>query len=331
NTASMIEERAALASALPGLLFDLVQVRGVESLQVGVITTDMGSGGILVPTCDGPRWGNDGVLRAARIPTPSGCSETRPPFLEYGAGGATIGELTPELQCLIDVGAEGCGFEQPLEASLKALSPLVAQPWTAPGYAAPAFELGSGGHGDAANAGFVRSDAVLAVVVVSDEDDCSVHDPRLFDPASTVYREELNLRCVLSEDEALHPLSRYVDGLLALRSTAHRLVYGPIVGIPSDLEPHGAEPVDFGVLVDDDLAIRDDRMEIRLASSGARLMESCAAPGRGDALPPLRTVRVGQQLERRGAHVTVRSLCTDDLDLGPIADRIGDAMRSTCM
>ncbi|HEV3485648.1 MAG TPA: hypothetical protein VG106_09590, partial [Vicinamibacterales bacterium] len=53
-------------------------------------------------------------------------------------------------------GTGGCGFEQQLEAVLKALSPASPTAWTAAGYVAPTFFAGSTGHALGANAGFVR-------------------------------------------------------------------------------------------------------------------------------------------------------------------------------
>src|SRR3990167_8457413 len=56
-------------------------------------------------------------------------------------------------------GGGGCGFEPPLAAMRAALGPL------------------------AANAGFLRPDAALAVLILADEDDCPVASPTFFAPA----------------------------------------------------------------------------------------------------------------------------------------------------
>ncbi|HEY8431939.1 MAG TPA: hypothetical protein VIL20_26360 [Sandaracinaceae bacterium] len=69
----------------------------------------------------------------------------------------------------------------------KALTPTAPQPWTHPDYvpvgdpsAPPGLERpffrGSSPHGDRANAGFVRARSVLAIVTLTDDDDCSAHD-----------------------------------------------------------------------------------------------------------------------------------------------------------
>ena len=66
------------------------------------------------------------------------------------------GTLPDALSCISSVGDAGCGLEAPLEAMKRALD---------------------GSHPE--NAGFVRRGALLAVVILTDEDDCSA-DPALF-------------------------------------------------------------------------------------------------------------------------------------------------------
>jgi hypothetical protein len=62
--------------------------------------------------------------------------------------------------CMAGLGTTGCGFEQPLEALFKALD------------------------NNPANVGFIREQARLAVLLVTNEDDCSASNPQLFDPTA---------------------------------------------------------------------------------------------------------------------------------------------------
>jgi hypothetical protein len=64
-------------------------------------------------------------------------------------------DLAFQVACLAALGTVGCDFQQPLRASSKAVSTEV-------------------------NSDFLRGEALLAVVVVSDEDDCSIRDGALF-------------------------------------------------------------------------------------------------------------------------------------------------------
>ena len=74
NSNSMQEEQASLAEQLPRLIQVLASgdqdgdgiedFPPVKSLQVGVITSDMGTGGFSVPTCSDSNFGDDGKLRS---------------------------------------------------------------------------------------------------------------------------------------------------------------------------------------------------------------------------------------------------------------------------
>jgi hypothetical protein len=321
NTSSMGVEQQSLATHLPRLLSALSS--RFDSIQVGVVTSDMGAGGFRVPSCLLPDFGDDGLLRTEGSSALMGCDPMYPSFLTWTPGSpVTVEDFGAELGCLTTVGVEGCGFEQPLEALLKALTPAVAQRWTAAGFVQ--IGTGSGGalgapffrrtqpHGDGPNVGFVRDDSVLAIVVVTDEEDCSARDANLFDPDSRTYPTDLNLRC-FAHAAALHSIDRYVEGFLQLRRHPSRLVYAVIAGVPPDLLPHFRGPVDWDRLISPDLAIRDVRMQERVdPSMPNRLVPSCNVAGRGVAFPPIRMLQTARALESRGARVGVGSICQDD-------------------
>ncbi len=323
TSGSLTSEQQALAAQLPWLFQILAtgdldgdrvaDFRPFDTVHAGVITADMGTGGFTVPTCANSSFGDDGILRTASAPAaPLWCAASYPSFIEWRASDAPEAIARP-LTCL-SAGTRGCGFEQPLEAVLKALSPAAANAGTAANYASPRFLGNTAGHGDRAHAGFVRDDSLLAIVVFSDEDDCSARDPELFNRDSAAYNADLNLRCFAFAGEALHPLDRYVDGLLQLRRSPDRLAFMPIVGIPRDLEPGPGQPIDFPPLIGADLSVRDDRMRQRVdPASPTRLFPSCNEADTGLAFPPLRIVRVASMLEERGARVGLASICTSDL------------------
>ncbi|MGE0792389.1 MAG: hypothetical protein AB7S26_42335 [Sandaracinaceae bacterium] len=351
NSSSMSEEQHNLVRALPRFVTTLMtgdldadgDVAGdlepddldfppPVRLQIGVVTSDMGTGGSTVPTCSNSMFGDDGLLSTVGDLTRSGCDATYPSFLGFFTGGDPT-RFASDVACVMSTGTQGCGFEQPLEAVLKALSPTVDQPWTATGFAAPRFFMDSEGNGDVENAGFVQFDSVLAIVMLTDEDDCSARDPDLYDVRSTTYPDDPNLRCVVYEEEALHPIARYVDGLIQLRRAPGHLVFAPIVGIPADLAPMGFEPVDYARLVSDDPTVRDERMVPRVdPANPQRMLTSCREPATGLAYPPTRIARVAEGLERRGAQVTVRSICEPDLGwtMTGVLDRIREALDGTC-
>ena len=336
NSGSLGEEQVKLWYELPNLMVRLasgdIDLDGVpdraplRDLHVGVVTTDMGTGGFVVPTCADADFGDDGRLRSQGN-TGAGCPATFPPFLAFLAGGADAPErFAADVACVAVAGTGGCGFEQQLEAGLKALSPVGPTAWTAPGYEAPTFFRGTTGHGDIA--GFIRADSVLAIVMLSDEDDCSARDPEIFNPASATYgATDLNLRCFAHEDAALHPVSRYVDGLLQLRRSPGRLVFAPIVGVPQDLEPGLGEAPDWELLTSPDPMVRDYRLQNRVdPSMPTRLLASCTGtdPSHGAAYPPSRILQTARGLDARGARVVLGSIC--DLAYDGVMQAIADAI-----
>jgi hypothetical protein len=146
--------------ALPG---------GLPNLHLAVITSDMGAGDGSVASCTST-GGDAGRFQYA----PRGsCVDTGldagATFISNVAGLPNYrGNLEDVFTCIAAVGEQGCGFEQPLAAVARALG--------ADGRPPPPQ-----------NAGFLRPDAYLLIVVVTDEDDCSVPaGSNLFDTTTNV-------------------------------------------------------------------------------------------------------------------------------------------------
>lgn len=347
NSNSMAEEQATLALELPrfvsvlatgdfdqdgdgagDLEIDDEDFYPLRSLHVGVVTSDMGAGGFAAPTCAERAFGDDGVLRVEGNPSVTGCQAAYPRFLDFQPGGGIEPEVfAGYVACVARVGTGGCGIEQPLDAALKALSPTVATFWTAPTYEAPRFFQRSEGNADVENNGFVRGDSLLAVVMVTDENDCSIADASLFDPNGPYAETELNLRC-FEHGRALHAVERYVDGLLQLRARPAQLFFAPIVGIPADLESGPRERPDW------DSFEADERLRERVDPDNPdRLAPSCEEPATGVAFPPTRILAVAEELEARGAGVAVGSICRDDYrgPLDAIVRHVRGLDRSACL
>ncbi|MEO8702294.1 MAG: hypothetical protein ABI867_19775 [Kofleriaceae bacterium] len=156
-----------MASQLDVLQGRLQDVDGqLPNLHVGVTTTDLGTKGTmdLIPepqqgNCVGTGNGGALVKFAANVDGD---------FLEdlRGEAGARVrnyasGDLLSELGKLTNPGTgaarTGCEFEQPLEAMRRALDPGI-------------------------NPGFIRRNAQLAIVFMTNEDDCSFSTGKLLDP-----------------------------------------------------------------------------------------------------------------------------------------------------
>jgi hypothetical protein len=86
--------------------------------------------------------------------------------------------------------------------------------------------------GDGANAGFLRDGSLLAVLFVTDEDDCSASESSLFDQSDARYASvpNLNMRCVGFRDTALFDVPTLVESLTGLRPQPQDLVVAAIAG-----------------------------------------------------------------------------------------------------
>jgi hypothetical protein len=180
---------AQRAAALEGLSQALSRPTGdgwvPGDIQVGVITTDAG--------CGGDDRGDDGDLQAERhlvevdaAGRPVDMGGEACPMLGGNQYLSTIG--TPEgtrvqnftgaideaIACVAAVGADGCAFDQPLEAIRRALTKA---------------RDGTG------NRGFLRDHASLLVVIVTDQDDCSAGAPTLFAPDDDALGRRDAFRC----------------------------------------------------------------------------------------------------------------------------------------
>lgn len=223
----------------------------VESLHLGVISGDMGLPGLdrsesANPGCT--QSGDDGVLltRPREDAAPE-CADSYPAFLTYTSGQDDPDQIGLDFGCKLQAGPKVCGIEQHLEAVLKALWPSEDQTVT--------FLTGRG-HGDVENKGFLREDSLLAILVVTDEDDCSAGAQGNLDfwkkPNSTGLPEWLAsdpekaqkavMRCyydsLLPEAEQdLWPVERYTKNLRALRPKGmqDRIIFGVIAGVPVEL------------------------------------------------------------------------------------------------
>ncbi len=333
----MAEEQTAFIAVLPRLVEALMSgdangdgvrdFRPVESLHIGAISVDLGAGPHTgVPTCR-EGLGEDAVLRSVESPSRD-CPPHPSGIFEFGAdeGSSELGAL----RCVTNVGIRQCGFEQQLEATLKALTPSAPNAATRAGYTPPRFMSAAGvpdavpGHADGINGGFVRDDSVLAILLLTDEEDCSVSDYGLFVTGDPRFMSTpLNLRCYTygAPGGVVRGIERYVEGLVGLRRDPRRLVFSGIVGIPPGLEVAAGASPDYGsILGHPDMVPRENAM-------GTNLVPSCVTMN-GVAYPPIRIVQTAAGLSASGAQVSLSSICADDFRpaIGSIAWRIGAAI-----
>ncbi len=367
NSGSMAEEQAALEEQFPKLIRALTtgdrdgdgtrEFEPATDLHLGVVSTDLGVPGASVTTCE-DSLGDDGVMLNtpnAQLPACAGRGPF-PRFLSYRSGDNTD-ELARNFGCIAQLGTGGCGIEQQLEAPLKALWPKndvdmvtgqLHEPNRIP-FLTDREGRGGFGHGDQENVGFLRTQeeglSVLAIVLVTDEEDCSMMTTSDF---ASLPPEQLNLRCFLNK-ETLFPLSRYVEGLRLLRPTRPDLVlFAAIVGVPQDLvAPEVVSDLESGTKPEReakraalyDRILADPRMQETIDSDPARpnrLKPSCRGEGAAAndvnelAYPPRRIVEVAKAFGESGI---VQSICQDDFSraMDAIIRLISDRLNSLCV
>jgi len=234
NSGSMRAEQVSLAINFVNIINTLEAYLpdGLPNIHVGVVSTDMGDG----PYRGCTETGDQGRLQnTARV---AGCSPPTGAFISNVEGVTNYsGSLADTFACIAQLGTTGCGFEQPLESMQRALD-------------------GS----NPSNAGFLRDDAMLAIVFITDEDDCSVKDTAMFDdtndPNSTLGARtsfrcfEFGVTCDVANARSLGPrevckpredspymtnVNSYISFVKSLKPYNSMIMVAAIVGTPTPI------------------------------------------------------------------------------------------------
>ena len=146
NSKSMDGEQAALIANFPAFIDVLESIEGgLPNVHMGVVSTNgrsvagvgqcVGGGGNLLPPAGKSAFISDIMQEGATTRTTSW-------------EGDGYGSLSAAFSAYAGIGVGGCGFEQHFQSVIDAIAP-------------------------ATNPGFIRDDAYLAVIFLTDEDDCS--------------------------------------------------------------------------------------------------------------------------------------------------------------
>jgi hypothetical protein len=179
NSSSMEQEQENIKRNFPDFMTELQNIKGgLPDIRIGVVSSNFGAGpGMPAPEC--PVYGD----RGAFLVRPScGLDSAKKGFwlTVDGKGNKNFdGELPNVFSCMASLGTMGCGYEhqlQSLRASLAASDPMSSI--------------------SPQNRGFLRKDAFLGIVILSDEDDCSG------EPGATFFQDPVpgqagSLRCAL--------------------------------------------------------------------------------------------------------------------------------------
>ncbi len=181
NSPSMTPKQTLLQQQFPLFIDKLklfAQAGRPASYHIGVVTSDLGAGPTSLGNAACVPGGQGGKLQSLGAAAGSACLPLADNFIDYNQ--LTNTDNLPDGQnveasfsCIAQVGDSGCGYEHQLESIYSALRNPPAE-----------------------NVGFVRDDAVLAVVLLTDEDDCSAPPSTdLFDPRQLQYGLANSFRC----------------------------------------------------------------------------------------------------------------------------------------
>ena len=306
NSGTMGEEQLNLAANFPLLVEKLENLEDADgtrvnpSVNIMVTTTDMGH-----PLCTPfqkadytPRQGapvyegcNARINRFTGLeeedPTviTEACTQNCPtdvapgqPFIHFDVGGSNVpnDDVGRALSCIGPQGIDGCGYEAPLESMLQAINPTSC--WNDP----KQDRCDETEEWASLNKGFLRDGATLAVVIITDESDCSVTPPGGFSyftqddsywainpetegkQASSAVCWNAGVECEDADGDgvyescsadssagALHSVDRYVTYLQWLREEQNKeVIMLGILGVPpvtAHSEDPPFEPIEGGL------------------------------------------------------------------------------------
>ena len=322
---STLEKQASVIASFPNFINVLSTIEGgLPNLHIGVVTTDMGT------TPDSPRLPGPGIGSG-----PGACSGN-------GKGGnlrtsalvngnfiidqeTTTGRLTNYSGTLQDafasiasVGSDGCGFEQPLHAAKRALN---ANPM---------------------NAGFLRYDAYLALLFVTDEDDCSFWNPTLLSTDTSTLGPLQSFRCnrfghTCSSGGQTSDQMNQVGAKSGCASNESSMYLSPVQSYVDFFK--GLKPFDSSMVIVAGIAgpTTPYAVELRAPQDGSTAIpavaHSCAysvAGGLEVADPPLRLKQFVNAFPNRS---TFSTICQEDQSgsLVQLAELLRTVLPSSCL
>jgi len=319
-----------LVRAFPSFITAFVGVPGgYPNLHVAVVSSSMGAGRFAnVPGCQvGSAGARDGAFRH---PAGSGLAAGET-FMRFNGSPINFqGDPGVVFSALADVGIEGCTYPQPLAAARRALA-RAQDP------------------SDPDNGGFLRPDAELLVVIVTNQDDCSVPpDADLFDPAQLslaapyggtgTYRcAEFGLLC--DGMKPPHALGDAIpDVALAACVPAEAGLLTPVADLTNELRGLKGNPDDVAVSViggpSEPVIVGRQAVELGtgVTEDQPRLQPSCSGSS-GDSASP--SVRLKAWADGFGPNGLFLPACVDDdklvIALGAHLARVTSGYRAICI
>ncbi len=314
NSKHMAIRQEQLANSFKGVMEHLNFGRGLPDLHVGVVSTDMGTGDFGGESAQCSREGNGG--RIGPIAEACGLKDESYMAMQTDVDGTFRGNFDDSqnddsknkvFSCMTRLGEAGCEYEQPLESMRSSLNKDLLD-----------------------GSGFLREHAVLGVITLTDEDDCSAYNPEIFNPDNEDFRDgDPNFRCfqsgVICEGDDVykpglrancHPrtssdyitdVNEYVDFLKAIKPDPRDLVLSAIIGDPGSV-----------------------RVEVDTNGQDAQLVASCEDSMGEVAYPAVRLAAFVDAFSDQGER---SSLCNEGAENGldGIVRKLRQSMGTTCL
>lgn len=311
NSGSMLEEQLKLRKNFTALIDTLRALPGgLPDLHIGVISSDVGAGNLFIsgnPACNRP-GGDKGEFQ---VKAGCGLNGATSRFLVSSNNNTQknfTGNLEDVFACMANLGTKGCGFEHQLQSVRVALH-----------------------HTTVTNAGFLRPNAVLMIVMVTDEDDCSgsptadvFADPGFVEqtgslrcnivshicngipvPTAEFTTPLSNCRAAPNGGGRLIPVDEFTRFVRELKPNhPERIVVSAITGMPN--------PGEVGSYSFSRTTRPGSTMELDVAPV-------CSSGADGTAAPSL---RIAEFVNSFGANGLMQSICTSDF--APAFQRLGD-------
>ncbi len=326
DSPSMLDKQTNLKNAFPAFVVELSGLEGgLPNVHIGVISPDLGSRGAQDAqpgpgigsgpgSCTGDGKAGSLQTNGTNLVTGNFISDTKEADGTRTANYS--GTLANAFSAIASLGGAGCGFEQPLQAARNAIE------------------------NNAGNVGFVRPNASLAIILVTDEDDCSMSHSSLLGVDTTTFGPLQSFRCTrfgvqcdvngLTSDAMnevgpksqchsnesspyLMPVADYATYFKGLKSDPRTVLFAALIGDTSPVETELRAPPGGGTAI-------------------PALTHSCTyngANGPEVSDPGVRIAQLASQFENN----TIASVCSQDLSasMTQIARQVRGLAADTCL
>ncbi len=307
NSPSMRAKQENLARSFPAFIEGLSKARGLPDLRIGIVSSDVGAKDSPDGNCNnfgGDRGSFQVLPRCGLDPKTSLYLVS----LNHGANNNFTGNIGDVFGCMAKLGIMGCGYEHQLQAIRFGLY--------------GAFGI------NPENAGFVRRDAYLAIILLTDKDDCSAPPNSDLFSTPTAPGHAARLRCALRGHlcgGSAPPAAEFATPLSQCQSNEKGDLV-PVTEFVADikrLKAPGTDRIFVAAITGWDPAPGAQYRIGKNTTGDLDYLPACTAPISGSATP---AIRIKQFVDGFGSNGVLQSICNDDF--GPAMGAIGTKLAS---